>query len=94
MHCGRISFNPACPARVGVCGLLSWNDLQGTRDAPHQQSGSFPFQEAPFEIFSALRSAKESHQILNLLINMDFFISPPNCSRRRETKLPDKMEFL
>lgn len=58
---------------------------------PSRQSGSFPFREAPFEIFPALRSLKGSHQILvNLLINMestaDFFISPPNCSWRRETK--------
>lgn len=66
---------------------------------PTRQSGSFPFQEAPFEIFPALRSLKGSHQILvNLLINMengaDFFISPPNCSGRRENQTPNKMEFL
>lgn len=100
MHCGRISFNPACPACVDVCGLLSWNDLQGRRMPPTRQSGSFPFQEVPFEIFPVLRSLKGSHQILvNLLINMEstadfFFISPPNCSRRRETKPHNKMEIL
>lgn len=76
MHCGRISFNPARPARVGVCGLLSWRISREGGMSPTRQSGSFPFQEVPFEIY--LKYLKESHQIpVNLLKTMestiDFF---------------------
>lgn len=90
---------PAQP--VWVCVLCSPGRISREGGMPPtRQSGSFPFQDVPFEIFPVLRSLKKSHQIpVNLLIIMEStanfcFVSPPNCSRRRESKAPNKMEFL
>lgn len=62
------------PAQPGwMCVVCSPGRISRERGMlPTRQSGSFPSQEVPFEIFPALRSLKESHQVLvNLLRNVE-----------------------